>query len=112
MARLSRDAEVERETQERVAGILADVRRNGMDAVLRHTETYDGLKLAPSSLRIPASRLSAALMDLRASDPGLIEALETLLANVRRFAEGQRRCLADLNLDLQAAAPSASAGCP
>ncbi len=100
VARLGRDAEVERETQERVAGILTDVRQNGLDAVLRYTETFDGLKLDPSNLRVPQSKLSAALKDLRASDPGLIEALETLIANVRRFAEGQRNCLLDLSLDL------------
>ncbi|MDE3246435.1 MAG: histidinol dehydrogenase [Acidobacteriota bacterium] len=100
MARLGRDGEVERETQERVARILSDVRLQGLDAVLRHTEAIDGLKLDPSMLRVPAEALARALTGLRASDPDLILALEALIANVRRFAEGQRRCVSDLSLDL------------
>ena len=100
VARLSRDAEVERDTQERVSRILADVRLEGLDAVLRYTEAFDGLKLDPSRLRIPTNKLTQALANLRASDPELIQALESLIANVRRFAEGQRRCVSDLNLDL------------
>ena len=100
MARLSRDAEVEQDTEQRVARILADVRLEGLDAVLRYTETFDGLKLDPDKLRIPANELSRALADLRASAPELIQALETLIANVRRFAEGQRRSISDLSLDL------------
>jgi len=100
VARLSRDAEVERDTQERVARILAEVRLEGLDAVLRHTQAFDGLKLDPSRLRIPVDDLTRALADLRRSAPELIEALESLIANVRRFAEGQRRCVSDLNLDL------------
>ena len=100
MARLSRDAEVERDTQELVSRILADVRLEGLDAVLRYTETFDVLKLDPSRLRVPPNDLTKALADLRASAPDLIQALESLIANVRRFAEGQRSCLSDLNLDL------------
>lgn len=100
VARLSRDGEVERDTQDRVTRILADVRQEGLDAVLRYTEAFDGLKLAPSRVRVPAEDLRKALADLRASDPALIEALETLITNVRRFAEGQRGCLSDLSLGL------------
>ncbi len=76
------------------------MRLEGLDAVLRYTEAFDGLKLDPSGLRVPTKELTKALADLRASDPELIQALESLIANVRRFAEGQRRCVSDLNLDL------------
>ncbi|MBL0313755.1 MAG: histidinol dehydrogenase [Holophagaceae bacterium] len=100
MARLSRDAEVERDTQERVSRILADVRLEGLDAVLRYTEIFDGLSLDSSRLRVPAEDLAKSLADLRASDPDLILALESLIANVRRFAQGQRNCVSDLNLNL------------
>ncbi len=100
VARLGRDGEVERDTQERVARILEDVRLQGLDAVLRYTESFDGLKLDSSKLRVPAEELTRALADLRASKPELILALESLISNVRRFAEGQRHCLSDLNLDL------------
>lgn len=100
VARLGRDGEVERDTQERVARILSDVRLQGLDAVLRYTESFDGLKLDSSKLRVPSKDLSRALTELRASDPDLILALEALIANVRRFAEGQRGCVSDLSLDL------------
>ncbi len=100
MARLSRNAEVERDTQARVAGILDDVRRHGLDAVLRYTETFDGLKLDAAKLRVLPGQLQQALVDLRAQDPELLAALEALIAGVRRFAEGQRTCIRDLSLEL------------
>ena len=71
-----------------------------MDAALRYTEAFDGLKLDPARLRVPSNDLTRALADLRASDPELIFALESLITNVRRFAEGQRQCVSDLSLGL------------
>lgn len=100
MASLARDEDAERDTRDKVAGILADVRRDGLSAVLRHTEAFDGLSLAADSLRVPRAAMDAALARLRVEDPALVDALETLAANVRRFAAGQRSALGDLDLPL------------
>lgn len=101
MASLARDEDAERDTRTQVEGILADVRREGLAAALRFTEAFDGLKLDPDALRVPAAAMAGALAKLRRQDPGLVSALETLQANVRRFAEGQRQSLADLELPLE-----------
>ncbi|MBK8725579.1 MAG: histidinol dehydrogenase [Holophagaceae bacterium] len=100
MASLARDEDAEKDTRDKVAGILADVRRDGLPAALRYTEAFDGLRLDEDVIRVPCAAMDAALAGLRASDPDLVAALETLAANVRRFAEGQRQALADLELPL------------
>ncbi len=100
MASLARDEDAERDTRTQVESILAEVRRDGLAAALRFTEAFDGLRLEVGGLRVPAEAMQAALARLRREDPGLVAALETLQAQVRRFAEGQRRCLSDLDLPL------------
>lgn len=100
MASLARDEDAERDTRNQVEGILAEVRRGGLAAALRFTEAFDGLRLEPRGVRVPGAAMEAALVQLRRKDPDLVAALETLQANVRRFAEGQRKALSDLHLPL------------
>jgi len=91
---------MEEDTRKAVAAILGDVRQRGLPAVLDWTERFDGVRLDPATLRIPASALAAARADLDRDQPDLMAALRELIANVRRFAEGQRTCLQDLSLAL------------
>ncbi len=100
MASLARDEDAEKDTRDTVAGILADVRQDGMAAALRHTEAFDGLSLEEGALRVPRAAMDAALARLLVEDSGLVAALGTLAGNVRRFAEGQRRALGGLELSL------------
>ncbi len=100
MASLARDEDAEQDTRNQVEGILAEVRRGGLAAALRFTEAFDGLRLEPGDVRVPGAAMEAALVQLRRKDPDLVAALETLQANVRRFAEGQRKALSDLHLPL------------
>jgi histidinol dehydrogenase len=100
VASLARDEDAERDTRNQVERILAEVRQDGLAAALRFTEAFDGLRLEPGALRVPVETMRAALDRLRSEDPGLVAALETLQANVRRFAEGQRKALSDLDLPL------------
>jgi histidinol dehydrogenase len=100
VASLARDEDAEKDTRDKVAGILAEVRRDGLAAALRHTEAFDGLSLTESALRVPRAAMHEALARLQFADPGLVASLGTLAANVRRFAEGQRRALCDLELPL------------
>jgi histidinol dehydrogenase len=100
VASLARDEDAEQDTRNAVGAILAEVRRDGLAGALRCTEAFDGLTLTEAAIRVPRETMDAALARLRAEDPGLVAALETLAANVRRFAEGQREALADLDLPL------------
>lgn len=100
VATLARNGETEEDTRKAVAAILADVRRDGVPAVLDWTARLDGVRLDPAALRIPDSALQAARADLDRRRPDLLAALREMIANVRRFAEGQRDCLRDLELPL------------
>jgi histidinol dehydrogenase len=66
--------------------ILAEVRARGADAVTEHNTRVGGA-LAAGSLTLPRSHLEAARDALQ---PAIRDALESAVANVRRFAEAQR----------------------
>ena len=112
VAKLARNAGMEEDTRKAVTAILGDVRREGLPAVLAYTERFDGVRLDPAALRIPASALEAARADLDRSRPELMAALRQLIANVRRFAEGQRGCLRDLELTLPGGGTVGERWCP
>jgi histidinol dehydrogenase len=83
-----------------VTAILADVRRDGLAAAMAWTQRLDGVALDPAALRIPVMTLEAARADLDRTQPNLMAALREMIANIRRFAQGQRTCLQDLELRL------------
>ena len=103
---------MEEDTRKAVAAILGDVRQRGLPAVLDWTERFDGVRLDPAALRIPASALAAARAALDRDQPDLMAALRELIANVRRFAEGQRTCLQDLSLALPGGGTVGERWCP
>jgi len=95
-----------------VAAILDEVCREDLPAVLRWTERLDGVALDPSSLRIPLTVLADARTELDRQRPDLMAALRELIARVRRFAEGQRNCLRDLELPLPGGGSVGERWCP
>ena len=112
VASLTRSSETEEDTRRTVAAILADVRTRGLAAALDWTERLDGVRLDPAALRIPAEALAEARARLDREQPDLMAALRELIANVRRFAEGQRACLRDLNLPLPGGGTVGERWCP
>jgi histidinol dehydrogenase len=100
VAALGRNGETEEATRKAVATILGEVRRDGLQAVRDWTARLDGVSLDPVALRIPPASLEAARADLDREQPELMDALREMIARVRRFAEGQRTCLQDLELTL------------
>jgi histidinol dehydrogenase len=100
LAGLARDAQVETETRETVARILEEVRREGLTAVFRLTRRLDGVDLDERGFRVDPAACRAALDRLRAEDPRLIGDLEVMVAGIRRFAQGQKAALRDVDLDL------------
>ncbi len=69
-----------------VAGILADVRANGDEALLRYTKQFD--QAVPSRLEVTAAERKAA-MDL--VDPKLLDILKQAAKNISTFHEKQKR---------------------
>ena len=112
VASLARSGETEEDTRKAVAAILADVRRDGLRAALSWTERLDGVPLDSAALRVPESALKAARTDLDRRQPDLMSALREMIASVRRFAEGQRGCLQDLELSLPGGGTVGERWCP
>ena len=100
MASLERDVEIERNTEETVGRILADVRRQGLAAVFRYTETFDGVRLDEGMFRLPREVMDEALARLRREQPQLIRDLEGMANGIHRFATAQKNVLQDLDLAL------------
>ncbi|MGN6487357.1 MAG: histidinol dehydrogenase, partial [Devosia sp.] len=57
---LNSKREVSEEVGTTVAGILADVKARGDDAVIDYTERFDRLPLTPSTLAFTADEIAAA----------------------------------------------------
>jgi len=112
VASLARNGETEEDTRKAVTAILGDVRRDGLTAVLTWTERLDGVPLDSTALRVPESTLEAARADLDQRQPDLMSALRKMIASVRRFAEGQRSCLQDLELSLPDGGTVGERWCP
>ncbi|QFZ22543.1 histidinol dehydrogenase [Saccharothrix syringae] len=69
-----------------VRPIVEDVRARGVEAVLEHTERFDGVR--PATVRVPAAELERALAEL---DPTVRAALEESVERARRVHADQRR---------------------
>ena len=100
MASLQRDIEIERNTEETVSRILADVRREGLAAAFRYTETFDRVRLDERSFRLSPDVMAEALARLRREQGQLIQDLEGMAGGIRRFAQAQRAALRDVDLAL------------
>ncbi len=88
-ARLHWSAETDGAIEQRVADILADVRRRGDAAVLEYTARFDGLQ-APSmaELELTPADFKAAFEGLPAAQR---EALQAAAARVRSYHEAQKK---------------------
>jgi histidinol dehydrogenase len=71
-------------TRERVAGIVAAVRRDGDDAVRELTRRFDGVDVP--AVRVGEDEYETALAAL---EPAALAAIDTAIGNVRRFHERQ-----------------------
>ena len=87
-----------RETTENVgavvAGIIADVRARGDEALCDYTARFDRMAITPAGLRIGADEIEAAIATV---PKGLLEALEVAATRIERFHRAQLP--ADLVLD-------------
>ncbi len=65
-----------------VAGILADVRSGGDDAVIRYTKEFDGFDLTADTMAVGADEIAAAK---EAADKDVIEALELAAGRITDY---------------------------
>jgi histidinol dehydrogenase len=80
------DAMQKSRVKECVSKILADVRLNGDEALLKYTRRFDGVKLAQKQLRVSEAEKSAAYQDI---GPDFIATLKKIIANITKFYEKQ-----------------------
>lgn len=71
-----------------VAEIVEAVRREGDEALLRYTVSFDKVTLTPDRLRVPAEEIQAAYAQV---EPEFLAALRQAAANIRAFHEKQKR---------------------
>ncbi|MDX2146261.1 MAG: histidinol dehydrogenase [Planctomycetota bacterium] len=99
--------------------IVSDVRQRGMVALRAHAERLGDIAPSVSGTNPKPLLLGRADMEaaLKAIDAGTREVLHAAAADIRAFAQAQRRCLADLHMLVPGGAaghwvrPVASAGC-
>ena len=77
-----------RDVEDDVRAILDEVRRDGDAALVRLTERFDGVRLAPDDLRVPAGDREAALDTVPAD---VLDGMRTAIANVSSVARSQLR---------------------
>ena len=84
-----------RDVEDDVSAIVGEVRAGGDEALTRLTERLDGVRVAPSGLRVPQDDAEVALAAL---DGDIRAGLETAIANVRAVAEAQLRGETEVDL--------------
>ena len=75
------------DVDEAVAGILAQVRKDGLDAVLTFAERFDKVKLDADSLRVTAEEIAQGVAD---TAPEVLDALTFAAKRIRAYHERQR----------------------
>lgn len=76
------------EQNESALRIVADVKAEGDDALLRYTELHDGMKLDASQLRVTQEEIEAAYEQV---DAAFLTAIREAAVNIRKFHEKQLR---------------------
>jgi histidinol dehydrogenase len=74
--------------QQTVAGIFADVAKNGDRALIHYTEKFGGPKLTPAKLRVSEAEVDAAVAGL---EPKVRKAIAASRANVLDFSKASLR---------------------
>jgi len=93
-AEAAETAEYDRKVRQIVEGILADVETRGDAAVRELSEKFD--KWSPESFRLSKEQIQALIDSLPAQ---VIEDIKFAQSQIRRFAEAQKACLKDLEIE-------------
>ncbi|MDJ0105046.1 histidinol dehydrogenase [Rhodococcus erythropolis] len=79
-----------------VAQVIADVRSRGDDAVREYSKKFDGW--SPDSFRLDHDQINSIIAGLPET---VLEDIQAVQANVRRFAQHQRESLVDFEVESQ-----------
>ena len=72
--------------EEKVRGIIDDVRLNGDEALIKYTRRFDRVKLAVRQLKVAESEISMAFQDIT---PDFVQTLKTIINNVSVYYKKQ-----------------------
>lgn len=72
--------------EEKVRGIVDDVRLNGDEALIKYTRRFDGVKLTTRQLRVAESEISGAFQNIT---PEFVNHLKTIINNVSAYYKKQ-----------------------
>ncbi|HLD88531.1 MAG TPA: histidinol dehydrogenase [Candidatus Omnitrophota bacterium] len=72
--------------EEKVRGIIDDVRLNGDEALIKYTRRFDRVKLAVRQLKVAESEISMAFQDIT---PDFVQTLKTIINNVSVYYRKQ-----------------------
>jgi len=78
----SRRTQTAGDVEARVAGIIADVRERGDEAVLEYARRFDGAVLTPATLAVPAGEMERAYTEC---DGALLEVIREAIGNIMAF---------------------------
>ncbi|MEO3798771.1 histidinol dehydrogenase [Nonomuraea sp. B1E8] len=87
-------AEVSEQVRETVATVIADIRKDGDDAVRRYSEKFD--QWSPASFRLSAEQIEEIVAGV---NPQVIEDIAFVQAQVRGFAQRQRESITDFEVE-------------
>ena len=79
-----------------IGSLIDDVRKNGDAAVCRALEKFDGIKIAPSELRVTPDEIAGAQVA-----PEVDAAIDAAIANLRTFNVQLRSLIADWSVEIQ-----------
>ena len=85
---LSRSQIENKNVQEIVDSILANVKENGDKAVFEYTEKFDKIKVTPETLKVTDEEIKYAYSQVK---PELIEVIKKSAARIKAFHEKQKR---------------------
>jgi sulfopropanediol 3-dehydrogenase len=88
--------EQDTETRAIVSAMLRDLEKNGMDAVRRYSEQFDGW--VPESFRLNAAQIEAAIAEVPEQ---AVQDTDYCQENVRRFAEAQLATIRPLEVNIR-----------
>ncbi len=83
-----RNSRKKKQVQNRVAGIIEDVKIYGDDALLKYTWKFDKVKILLKRIRVTEREMNAAYQNIK---PDFINVLKTAIDNISRFYKKQLR---------------------
>lgn len=93
------DREASTDVSSKVCDILESVKQDGDAALQKYTNLFD--KVAVENFKVNEDTLSHAIDDVKKEHPKLVDALRYSIGNVKKFAQKQRECFSDFEMEIE-----------